>query len=172
MNEPQTLQTLVKRALGDGTSGRQLAVRAEQAGHKVAFTTINAIAAGTYKSKPSAETIRAIAYLAGVSDEAAFTAAGYPLPGPPFADELPPGVDQLSARSRRAAVEILRALVEAETSQDGEGRAERPAPNTGAGETPALTKDDVDLAAYEKTGPTRLEQLRAAQDADAEGSQD
>jgi hypothetical protein len=115
VNEPQTLRDLVQHALATrGGSGRSLAAAAERAGHKVTHTTVNQLAAGTYRFKPSAETIRAIAWLAGVPEDAAFAAAGVPVPGPPFADELPPGVDNLSPRSRRAAIEILRALVDAE----------------------------------------------------------
>ncbi len=77
-------------------------------------TTINAIRNGTYKSEPSSDTIRAIAWLAGVSEATAFALAGRPAPGVPFKDELPDGVDQLSPKRRRIAVEMLRALIEAE----------------------------------------------------------
>ncbi|WP_284250367.1 hypothetical protein [Litorihabitans aurantiacus] len=215
MNEPQTLQTLVRQALETRkVSGRRLADLAGRAGLKVTHTTLNHLAAGTYKFAPSPETIRAVAWLAEVSEEDAFAAAGVPVPGPPFSDELPPGVDYLSPRSRRAVIEVLRALVEAEREEVGSD-ADRSAPRTVAGEEPATsttaggsrpgttrgdsdavsgsgaptggapagttqqgdpgttgnhqgtTRDDVGLAAYAKTGPTRLQQLRAAQDADA-----
>ena len=115
MNEPQTLRDLVNQALVTrDASGRRLATLATEHGFNVAGTTLNHIAAGTYRHRPSGVTIRAIAWLAGVSEETAFAAAGVPMPGPPFSEELPPGVDYLTPRSRRAAVEVLRALVEAE----------------------------------------------------------
>jgi hypothetical protein len=137
VNEPQTLRSLVRQALdARGASGRQLATFAQGHGFRVTATTINHIAAGTYKSEPKPETIRAIAWLAGVTEEVAFAAAGVPMPGPPFADELPPGVDNLSPRSRRAAVEVLRALVEAEQEAGGE-HDQRSAPKNQAGDPPA-----------------------------------
>jgi hypothetical protein len=86
-------------------------------------TTLNAIAAGTYKSQPKADTVRAIAWLAGVTDEVAFTAAGLPVPGPPFADELPPGVDNLSPKARKALIDLMRVLVEEERDGDAEHAA-------------------------------------------------
>ena len=74
-------------------------------------TTASQIVKGTYKGEPSIGTIRAIGWLAGVDDETAFAAAGRRPPGPPFADDLPPGVDDLTDNERRAVIEILRALV-------------------------------------------------------------
>lgn len=74
-------------------------------------TTASQIVKGTYKGVASPGTVRAIAWLAGVSEAAAFTAAGQTPPGPPFATELPPGVDDLSPKERRAAIEMLRTLV-------------------------------------------------------------
>ena len=79
--------------------------------------------------------LRALAWLAGVHEDVAFTAAGKPKPGPPLADELPPGVDYLSPRSRRAAIEMLRALVAAE--QGGGEHEQRSAPMKDAGQAPA-----------------------------------
>ncbi|WP_252576021.1 hypothetical protein [Pseudarthrobacter cellobiosi] len=106
------------------TSGRQLAFLAQRQGFTLATTTVNAIRQGVYKSAPTAETIRAIAWLAGVSDEVAFMAAGQPVPGPPFAEELPPGVDNLSLKSRKAALDMLRVLVDLEKDADEERQAE------------------------------------------------
>lgn len=140
VNEPQTLRSLVLAAKdAHGLSMRQLAVRAQGRGFKVVDTTLNHIAAGTYKSDPKPETVRAIAWLSGVPDEVAFAAAGVPMPGPPFSEELPPGVDNLSPRSRRAAVEVLRALVEAE--QKAVADHGQP-PMTRAGEIPAIGEQD------------------------------
>lgn len=74
-------------------------------------TTASQIVRGTYKGEPTPGTVRAIGWLAGVTDAEAFDAAGRPSPGVPFAEELPPGVDDLSPKERRAAIEILRALI-------------------------------------------------------------
>ncbi|WP_052207198.1 hypothetical protein [Sinomonas humi] len=113
VNEPLSLRDLVEAAAGKrDASGLRLAEIAEAEGFKITVTTINAIRQGTYKSKPRPSTIRAIAWLAGVTEDVAFTAAGQPVPGPPFADELPPGVDNLPPKARRAAIEMLRALVD------------------------------------------------------------
>lgn len=112
MNETDTLRGLIAKARRErDKSVRQLALAAQEAGHKIVGTTLNAIEAGTYHSVPTAETIRAIGWLARVSDDVAFTAAGRPVPGPPFAEELPPGVDDLTSPERRAAIAILRVLI-------------------------------------------------------------
>ncbi|QDG88840.1 hypothetical protein [Pseudarthrobacter sp. NIBRBAC000502770] len=119
MNKPKSLRELVEVAITrHDTSGRQLAFLAQREGFTLATTTVNAIRQGTYKSTPTNETIKAIAWLAGVSDEAAFTAAGQPVPGPPFADELPPGVDNLPAKARKAAIDMLRVLVDMNKDDD------------------------------------------------------
>ncbi|OZF09855.1 hypothetical protein CH300_00290 [Rhodococcus sp. 15-1154-1] len=112
MNETDTLAGLIAKARRErGTSVRQLAIQAKAAKYRIVGTTLNAIENGTYKSDPSDETLRAIAWLAGVPESVAFTAAGRRLPGPPFADELPPGVDDLSPKEREAAITLLRVLV-------------------------------------------------------------
>lgn len=113
MNEPQSLRELVDLAVvRQQTSVRQMGFKAQEQGFKMHATTLNAIRQGTYKSVPTDETIRAIAWLAGVSDEVAFMAAGQPVPGPPFSDELPPGVDNLPPKARKAAIDMLRVLVD------------------------------------------------------------
>ncbi|MGV0738179.1 hypothetical protein ABQF35_14540 [Mycobacterium syngnathidarum] len=112
MNETDTLRGLIAKARRErDKSVRQLALTAQEFGHKIVGTTLNAIEAGTYHSTPTAETIRAIGWLANVSDEIAFAAAGRAVPGPPFSQELPPGVDDLTSPERRAAIAMLRALV-------------------------------------------------------------
>lgn len=112
MNETDTLRGLIEKAKRErDLSVRQLAILAQKEGHKIVGTTLSGIVKGTYKSEPSNETLEAIAWLAGEDDEVAFAAAGRNVPGPPFADELPPGVDDLSKSERRAAIEILRTLV-------------------------------------------------------------
>ena len=77
MHEPTSLRDLVEAAaLKREASDRRLAEIADAAGHRITETTISAIRQGSYTSTPSAETIRAIAWLAGVGEEAAFAAAG------------------------------------------------------------------------------------------------
>lgn len=138
MNAPKNLRDLLDHALVERgvTSGRRLADVAQREGFDLTHTTVNAIRGGTYKSQPSDETLRAIAWLAGVSVEDAFTAAGLPVPGPPFADELPPGVDKLSPKARRAVIELLRVLVDEEA---GEEREDSSAPMKPARESRAQT---------------------------------
>lgn len=92
-------------------AGRALADLARKNGFEITHGTVNSIRSGAYKSRPSDSTIRAIAWLAGVSEDTAFQAADRNPPGRPFAEDLPPGVDDLEPRQRKAAVEILRAMV-------------------------------------------------------------
>lgn len=110
--QPTTLKDLLDIAADQrGLSGRKLADLAQQHGFKLVHTTINQIRSGSYKSRPSEDNLRAIAWLAGVNERVAFEAVGRKLPGKPFAEELPPGVDQLGPRERKAAIELLRAFV-------------------------------------------------------------
>ncbi|WP_461634469.1 hypothetical protein [Glutamicibacter soli] len=121
VNGTDNLKSLVEMAVArHDKSVRQLAYLAQEAGHKVTYTTLNHIRGGTYKSTPGEPTLRAIAYLAGVEDSVAFTAAGQPVPGPPLADELPPGADNLSPKSRKAVVEMVRVLVDLEAGNNAE----------------------------------------------------
>jgi hypothetical protein len=136
VNKPQSLRELVDLAVAKHqTSVRQLGTIAKAHGFKVVYTTLGQIRGGTYKSVPTDETIRAIAWLAGVSDEIAFMAAGQPVPGPPFAEELPPGVDNLPAKARKAAIDMLRVLVD--MNKEVVGNEQHPTHMTQAGESPA-----------------------------------
>ena len=118
MNGSRTLRDLLVEASGHGElSTRQLEMKVDAAREKgylksrLNRVTIANIMNGSYKSRPTDDTIRAIAYLAGVDDTVAFTAAGRRSPGRPFADDLPDGVDDLTPKEREAAVYILRTLV-------------------------------------------------------------
>lgn len=122
MNEPQSMQDLADLASAKRQmSVRQMSLLAKKEGLSITYTTLSQILAGTYKSIPRDSTIRAIAWLAGVSDEVAFMAAGQPVPGPPFAEELPPGVDNLPAKARKAAIDMLRVLVDMNKEVVGNG---------------------------------------------------
>lgn len=119
MNATPNLSALVETAIErHQTSVRQLSFLAQKRGFAVSHTTLNQVRSGTYKSVPSEVTIRAIAWLAGVDVDAAFTAAGQPVPGPPFAEELPPGVDNLSPMSRKVVLDMVRRLVDLEKNAD------------------------------------------------------
>ena len=107
-----TLQALLELACSKHQlSGRKLAELAQRQGFALVSTTVNQIRSGAYKSQPAEDTLKAIAWLAGVPERVAYEAAGRRMPGKPFAEDLPPGVDNLGPRERRAAVEMLRALV-------------------------------------------------------------
>lgn len=114
MTEKHTLPELIELASTkhDGASGRRLADIAADAGYDVSHTTLNRIRSGTYNGAPTATTIKAIAHLAGVSEERAFAAAGQDQPRAPFASVLPPGVDNLGPSERRAVVELLRVFTQ------------------------------------------------------------
>ena len=117
-----TLRELIEQAVTKrDASVRRLTQLAQDKGYKVNHTTIGQLRNGSYKyDAPSTDTIRAIAYLAGVDESVAFTAAGQPVPGPPLADELPPGADNLSPKSRKAVVDMVRVLVDLESSNNAE----------------------------------------------------
>lgn len=113
------------------TSVRQMSFTAQKNGYRVTATTLNQIRNGSYKSKPSKETLAAIAWLAGVDETLVFAAAGQPVPGPPLADELPPGADLLSPKSRKAVVEMVRVLVDLEAGSNGKQQDSDPDNGTG-----------------------------------------
>ncbi|QOI66876.1 immunity repressor [Gordonia phage Bosnia] len=193
------LQQAVDRrnAQGQDASFRALqeAVEAEENSHPRGLslnrTTASQIVRGSYKGEPSDGTIRAIGWLAGVDDEDAFAAAGRRSPGLPFAEELPPGVDDLSPKERRAAIEMLRTLVAQRREinryvDSSSGTQEPPAPREAdprektPGKVTALPRRDQDdevdqpAAARRGRGKTKGEQLRdrdaqLGEDADPEG---
>lgn len=88
-----------------------LAQKAREAQFPIVHTTLAAIAAGTYAHKPQKPTLRAIAFLAGVSYETAREAAGLGKAHKPFAEELPPESDQLWPENRRAIKVLIRAIL-------------------------------------------------------------
>lgn len=114
MNDtPDSLRALLGQAFErHETSGRQLGLMARDRGFSVTGTTINQIRSGTYHSVPSPDTVRAIAWLAGVPESVAFTAAGQTVPGPPLGEELPPGADNLPPKARKAVIEYTRVLID------------------------------------------------------------
>ena len=139
-------------------------------------TTLNQLKSGSYKFVPREETLRALAELANVSVETAFHAAGLPVPGPRLADELPPGSDNLSPKSRAAVIQMLRVLIDLESNHDEHdhpdqhqdrerGTAERGGArggDAGAGQKTAVAgaPADFDLAAHPDFELTRDRQAR------------
>lgn len=101
-------------------SGAELERVAQGLGYKIVATTINHIRANTYKPKPRKATLEAIAKLAGVPVTVAYESAGLPAPGPPFAEQLPDGVDYLTPAERDVVIRLLRVLVERhQTDEEG-----------------------------------------------------
>lgn len=166
MKQPQTLIELAELAVTKRqASGRRLAELAQNEGFALASTTFNHIRAGRYKSTPTDETIRAIGWLAGVSDEVAFAAAGQKAPGLPLADELPPGADNLSAKARKTIIDLTRVLIEYEAGSNEQDqqpnksieplRAVAPASDPRPGQKTGLTE------AEDSVTPPPIEQLAA-----------
>ena len=93
-------------------SGRRLALMAPEYGFKVSVATTEAIRKGRYLSTPTDDTLRAIAWPAGVLEGMAFTAAGQTVSSPPLGEELPPGADNLPPKTRKDVIEYTRFLIE------------------------------------------------------------
>lgn len=93
-----------------GASGRRLADIAQQAGHDISHATLNRLRQGSYASRPTDASIRAIAYLAEVPEAVAFAAVGV---RPPMSEQyqLPAEAQRMDTRQRRALDELLRAFV-------------------------------------------------------------
>lgn len=129
----QTLRDLLEQAKVDRAvrSGRALADLAEKHGQKIDRTQVNAILGGTYKSRPQRPLLEAIAWLSNAELEDVYAAAELPMPGPSFADELPPDVDYLGPRERHAVITVIRAFLGAAEQGELMGNAEQhPAANT------------------------------------------
>lgn len=105
----------VAAARHGNVSGRRLAELAQEAGHDISHATLNRIRQGTYLSRPSAVSVRAIAYLAGVSEDTAFAGAGMTAPraGAPY--RPPAEAELMDSRQRKALTELVRAFAPAGT---------------------------------------------------------
>jgi len=105
-----------RKAKGERASyevlSQEVLAAAEESGVDMTInrTTISRIMRGNYIGV-TPRVLRAVAYIADVDESIAFIAAGQRPPGEPFASELPEGVDSLRPRERRAAIEVLKALV-------------------------------------------------------------
>ncbi|GAB4664138.1 hypothetical protein [Mycobacterium intracellulare] len=92
-----------------GASGRRLAELAQRAGHDISHATLNRLRQGTYATRPSDASIRAIAYLADVSENIAFAAAGVSAPAAVMY-QAPAEAQRMSTRQRKALDELIRAF--------------------------------------------------------------
>ncbi|BBY27229.1 hypothetical protein [Mycolicibacterium sediminis] len=127
MTTQATLADLLRKAIDDRTGAPlrdiQALVEAEEAarprGMSLNRSTASQILRGAYRGTPSPATVRAIGWLAGVTDEVAFAAAGQPTPGRPLADELPAATDTLNDRERAVVIDVVRALLAQRQSIDG-----------------------------------------------------
>lgn len=175
VKQPQTLIELAELAVTKRqASGRRLAELAQNEGFALASTTFNHIRAGRYKSTPTDETIRAIGWLAGVSDEVAFAAAGQKAPGLPLADELPPGADNLSAKARKTIIDLTRVLIEYEAGSNEQDqqpnepieplRAVAPTSNSGTGQ-----KTELPDSPEEAIAKLRLKKAQATEGSEGFG---
>ncbi|MDF9717641.1 hypothetical protein [Nocardioides sp. ChNu-99] len=115
-DEPRTLRDVALAALDrhKGVSGRQLAVIAKGKGLTIVATTINHIAAGTYRSKPSPKTLDALAELSGYTREQVYRVADKPMAMAPLRDVLPPDADLLDGPQREAVIAVIRQFAAAQ----------------------------------------------------------
>lgn len=95
----------------DGAGGRAMQRLAEKAGKVISPTTFDRIVGGIYRSQPQAKTLDALAYLAGVTEERVYKAAGRPYTAAKFADQLPPEIDSLTEDQREALIYVARAFL-------------------------------------------------------------
>lgn len=110
---PLTLRDIALKASDrfGGVRGRALGREAEKAGVTITYTTIDKIISGTYTSRPTDATLRALAQLALVPIEDVYRAADQPLPQARFADQLPAGVDNLTPAQREAVLTLIRQFI-------------------------------------------------------------
>lgn len=125
-----------------GASGREMDRIAEKEGLRLKHTTVNKILAGTYNSRPTADTLRALAKLANLGEDVVFAAAGEPLPQGSLADQLPPGVDSLSPRSRDVLLGVARVLLQLEREAGRHAPMTTVLPHEGLGQTVGGGADD------------------------------
>src|SRR5882757_1511267 len=120
MEGEKTLRDLIDRAFvrHHARYATDLANLARANDFKINRTTINEIRNGTYSARPGKPVLEALAWLAGVSLDAAYLAADLPAPGPPFAAELPDDVDRLDRKERDAVLHVVRVLLEHHRSKD------------------------------------------------------
>jgi transcriptional regulator with XRE-family HTH domain len=148
--QPLTLRDVAMRAvdLHDGKRGRALGREAERLGLVLSYTTLDKILAGTYKSRPTPETLKALAKLARMPEAEVYAAANEPLPLAPFANELPADVDQLPPAARRVVLGLIRYLLDMERTRPS---APSPMAPTGRGRVAKAVRDTATGARVVRT---------------------
>jgi len=114
VTEHETLADLLAMAKvrHNGASGRDLARRATDHGLQISHASISALAGSRHRRPPGRQVLEAVAWLAGVPIARAERAAGLPVSGRPFVDELPDDIDRLGRRERDALLAVARAFLE------------------------------------------------------------
>lgn len=126
-DRPKTLREIMEAAArrhGDGVkpaTGRRLGEIADAHGWPITHTTINHLLGGTYTSRPSRRTLDAVANLAGIDPRRVYEIAGRKYQAP-FAEQLPPDVDELTPDQRKAVIAVIRAMLVAQERAEAELR--------------------------------------------------
>ena len=135
----ETMQDIIEEILArpDVRSARHMDQLATKMGYSLAYTSISAIRNGTHSGKYQTRTLEAIAAVGNMPRKRVYAAAGLPLPGKPFADELPDDVDFLDRPSREAVLGVVRVLLEARSpsravTTDPQDTTSRPRPGEAA----------------------------------------
>lgn len=178
-NDDLTLQKIAQSVLDKHqVSGRELSRIADRKGLVLSHTTINGLAAGTYKSRPTAKTLAAMAHLSDYTVEQVYAAAGLPVPLRPLAEDLPPDADTLSAEQRQAVLAVVRqfasanrALARLEQEQANGSQAQGTPISRAAGSAAHNNEAnvvDLPIAAHPMTGAQSAGR-RQARDQDEQG---
>jgi hypothetical protein len=117
---PHSLAEVVELAFTrtGATSSRRLQEYASRHSYELTHSTINLIRKGVYPSRPKDKTIEALAFLSGVHMDTVRKLADLPpMANVPFAEQLPPDVDELEARPRAALLELARLMLDLQRRQ-------------------------------------------------------
>lgn len=113
-SQNETLRDIAQLAFDrHQVKGRGMERLAESGGKWISRSTFDRIYAGTYRSRPTTETLVALAYLANVSEERVYKAAGRKYESRKFADDLPDEIDNLTGEQREALLSTARAFLNA-----------------------------------------------------------
>ncbi len=185
MNERLTLREVAQTVLTKhDVSGRQLDALARSRGLTISYTTINAMAAGSYRSTPSDKTLDALVSLSGLDQAVVYAAARRPIPLAPLAERLPVDADSLTGEQQDAVLAVVRQFAKANRALDrgreDVGNDERSAATTqvpGSGavihQLPSATAldstmpDDVAARSQESKGRAQVERDRQDDEGEA-----
>lgn len=156
MTNAPTLRDIAQAILDKhGVSGREVQRIAEKSGLTIAHTTINAMASGSYTSRPSDKTLRALVELSDFTLEQVYAAARRPVPRSGLRERLPEDADALTGEQEEAVLAVVRQFVKANralhdaTTEGGEHGGDT-APTSPAGDQPATVTD----LAHRQAGPS------------------